>query len=145
MSPGHKNLSNAVETVRSRLDDSIELASFYRSQFRMGRTDITKAHQILQFAVIGFSKTDQVGAHLHNPLPRQTTGTSECWIVTRGKIEVGLFDVDNMPVYITSLSKGDVAIFYSGGHSLEVLSRKAQIYELKNGPYEGNILDKKQI
>ena len=145
MSPGHKNLPNAVETVRSRVDDSIDLATFYRSQFRMVRTDITKAHQILQFAVIGFRKTDQVGAHLHNPLPRQTTGTSECWIVTRGKIKVGLFDVDNMPVYTTSLSKGDVAIFYSGGHSLEVLSRKAQIYELKNGPYEGNILDKKQI
>ena len=145
MSPGPKNLSNAVEIVRSRLDDSIELASFYRSQFRMGRTDITKAHQILQFGVIGFRKTDQVGAHLHNPLPRQTTGTSECWIVTHGKIEVGLFDIDNLPVYTTTLSEGDAAIFYSGGHSLEVLSRKAQIYELKNGPYEGSILDKKQI
>jgi hypothetical protein len=145
MSPEHKKLSSTVETVRSRLDDSIELASFYKSQFRVGRTDVTKAYQILQFAVIGYRKKDKVGAHLHNPLARRTTGTSECWIVMQGKIEVGLFDTDDMPVYVTSLSKGDVAIFYLGGHSLKVLSRTAQIYELKNGPYEGDILDKKQI
>lgn len=145
MSPGRKSKSGEIEIVKSRLADSLDLASFYRSRIRAGRIDITETHQILQLAVIGYSYGDMVGAHLHNPLARQTIGTSECWIVVKGKIKVSLFDTDNICIFTTHLGKGDVAIFYSGGHSLEVVSRRAQIYELKNGPYEGNFLDKKQI
>lgn len=131
-----------IQIVTSRLNESIELASFYRSKSQKGRTDVTNAHRILQFAVIGYSQRDLVGAHSHNPLLRQTTGTSECWIVMKGEIKVSLFDTDNTQVFTTKLRRGDAAIFHSGGHSLEVVSRKAQIYELKNGPYEGSYLDR---
>lgn len=145
MSPNREVSSGKVKIVISQLDNSIELASFYRSRYHLGRTNVTKAHQILQLAVIGYRYKDQVNAHSHNPLPRKTVGTSECWIIMKGKIKINLFDTDNTLVYSTHLYKGDMGIFYSGGHSLEVVSRKAQIYELKNGPYEGDVLDKKQI
>ena len=145
MFPKHQRKSGEVEVVTSQLDKSVDLASFYISGYSLGRTNITKVHQILQLAVIGYGYKNQVNAHFHNPLPRQTLGTSECWIVMRGKIKVNLYDTDNSPVCSRYLQKGDMAIFYSGGHSLEVFSRKAQIYELKNGPYEGDLLDKKQI
>ena len=145
MTPKIKVPDNKIETVRSRLTDSIEIASFYRHHYKVGRTDLTRGHHILQFAAIGYTKGHQVDAHLHNPLPRQTIGTSECWVVIKGKVKVNLFDTDNKFLFTIILRKGDAAIFYSGGHSLEVISRKVQIYELKNGPYEGDILDKKQI
>ena len=145
MFPKHQRKSGEVEVVTSQLDKSVDLASFYISGYSLGRTNITKVHQILQLAVIGYGYKNQVNAHFHNPLPRQTLGTSECWIVMRGKIKVNLYDTDNSPVCSRYLQKGDMAIFYAGGHSLEVFSRKAQIYELKNGPYEGDLLDKKQI
>jgi len=140
-----KDTSSEVNIVTSRLANSVEIASIYRSKYQLGRKNITKAHQILQLAVIGFSYKNHVNAHFHNPLPRKTVGTSECWIVMKGKIKVNFFDTDNSFLHSTDLRKGDMAIFYSGGHSLEVVSKKAQIYELKNGPYEGDLLDKKQI
>ena len=143
ISPGRKYVE--IETVTSRLTDAIDLASLYRSRFRAERKDITESHQILQFAVIGYSCGDVVSAHLHNPLPRQTIGTSECWIVMKGKIKVSFFDTDNICIFTTNLRKGDAVIFYTGGHSLEVVSRRAQIYELKNGPYEGSLRDRKRI
>lgn len=145
MSRARKLNSGGIETVRSRLDDSIDLASLVRKRFIAGRNDVTEARQILQFAVIGYSRGDLVGAHRHNPLPRQTIGTSECWIVMKGKIKVNLFDTDDICIFTAKLGKGDAAIFFSGGHSLEVVSRRAQIYELKNGPYEGSLRDRKQI
>jgi len=55
------------------------------------------------------------------------------------------FDTDHLCIFATILSRGDAAIFFSGGHSLEVVSRRAQICELKNGPYEGSFLDSKRI
>lgn len=134
-----------IQTVKSRLSDAIDLASFYRNRIMRGRTDITKSHRILQFAVIGYSCGDVVSAHLHNPLPRHTVGTGECWIIMKGRVKVSVFDTDDLCIFATILGRGDAAIFFSGGHSLEVVSRRAQIYELKNGPYEGSFLDRKRI
>jgi hypothetical protein len=83
-----KKTSNEVNIVTSRLANSVELASIYRSKYQPGRTNITKEHQILQLAVIGFSYKDYVNAHFHHPLPRKTLGTSECWIVTRANLKL---------------------------------------------------------
>ena len=91
MLPNREVSTDKVKVVSSSLDNSIELASFYRSRYQLGRTNITKAHRILQLAVIGYRYKDKVDAHFHNPLPRQTIGTSECWIIMKGRIKINLF------------------------------------------------------
>lgn len=141
-----RSLKNkGVETVTSKLDTSVVLASIYRWEYTSARIDITESKEILQLAILGLKKKQSVSAHSHNPILRATVGTSECWVVTMGRIEFDLFDTDSSHVHTANLRKNDLVIFHAGGHSLRVLSRKAQIYELKNGPYEGASIDKKQI
>lgn len=137
--------TKGVKTVTSKLDASIVLASIYKWDYSPSRLDITESSEILQLAVLGLKKKQTVPAHSHNPISRGTVGTSECWVVTVGKIEFDLFDTDSSHVYSAILRRNDLVIFHAGGHSLRVLSRKAQIYEIKNGPYEGASIDKKQI
>jgi hypothetical protein len=137
--------NKGVETVTSKLDPSLVLASIYRWNYASTRIDITESSEILQLAVLGLKKRHNVPAHSHNPISRATIGTNECWIVTVGKIKFDLFDTDSSHVYSAKLKRSDLVIFHAGGHSLQVLSRKAQIYEIKNGPYEGALIDKKQI
>ena len=137
--------NKGVETVTSKLDPSVVLASIYRWNYTTTRIDITESSEILQLAVLGLKKRHKVPAHSHNPISRRTVGTSECWVVTVGKIEFDLFDTDSSHVYSAILRRNDLVIFHAGGHSLRVLSRKAQIYEIKNGPYEGASVDRKQI
>lgn len=137
--------SKGVETVTSKLDSSVVLASIYRWNYTQARINITKSSEILQLAILGLKKKHGAPAHTHNPISRATVGTSECWVVTMGKIEFDLFDTDASRVYSAKLRRNDLVIFHAGGHSLRVLSRKAQIYEIKNGPYEGSSIDKKHI
>ena len=137
--------NKGVETVTSKLDQSVVLASIYRWNYTPARIDITKSSEILQLAILGLKKKHSVPAHSHNPISRATVGTSECWVVTIGKIEFDLFDTDSSRVCSARLRRNDLVIFHAGGHSLRVLSRKAQIYEIKNCPYEGASIDKKQI
>ena len=137
--------NDGIETVMSRLDSSVLLATVYRWNYIPKRIAVTDSKEILQIAVLGLKDKHFVPAHSHNPISRETVGTSECWIVTIGKIEFDLFDTDSSHVYSTKLRRNDLVILHAGGHSLRVLSRKAQIYEVKNGPYEGASVDKKQI
>jgi hypothetical protein len=137
--------NKGVETVTSKVDSSVVLASIYRCNYSLTRIDITKPKEILQLSVLGLKRNQIVTAHSHNPTLRTTVGTSECWVVRVGKVEFELFDLDSSRLFKARLNKNDLVIFHAGGHSLRVISRKAQVYELKNGPYEGVLVDKKQI
>ena len=95
--------------------------------------------------MLSLKKNHLVPAHTHNPIPRETIGTSECWVVVKGQVTFDLFDTDDVLIHTVKLKKHNIVVFYAGGHSLRVLTKMAQIYELKNGPYEGVLIDKRQI
>ena len=95
--------NKGVETVTSKLDISVVLASIYRWNYAPARLDITDSSEILQLAVLGLEKKHSVPAHSHNPMSRATVGTSECWVVIVGRIEIDLFDTDSSRVYSARL------------------------------------------
>ena len=133
------------KSISSRINPKVKLATIYCYKKVQNRTDLTGTEEIIQFAHIGFVKTKEVAAHTHNPVIRETTGTTEVWIIIRGKIEVSLYDIDRSFLYSVNLHTNDVIIFQNGGHSLKATSRVSEIYEIKNGPYGGVKSDKQQI
>ena len=74
--------------------------------------------------------------HLHRPVKRSITGTSETLIIKRGKVKVKLY-TNEMKLFTTRvLNKGDVILLVEGGHSFEMLE-DAVMLEIKQGPYMG--------
>jgi hypothetical protein len=109
---------------------------------KLGRTDFTESKSLLQVASLLFKRNQEIERHKHLPLFRETEGTSEIWIVIKGKFEVSIYDFDATLIEQFIISKKHLVIFYSGGHSLRSLQSKSELLEIKNGPYFGAEADK---
>ena len=105
------------------------------------RTDLSDPQQWLQVSVMNLPPAKKVGPHIHNPraetAPAIPGVTQECWIVLRGEIKAGLFDLDRSPLAQHALTAGQMLVTFYGGHSLESGSAGARLIECKNGPYLG--------
>lgn len=85
------------------------------------------------------------GAHKHLPQKRVTDKTQESFVVVKGTVEIGVYDLDHKLLAKNILNEGDCYIYLGGGHSFNVLKDKTFIYEFKNGPYYGREKDKEFI
>jgi hypothetical protein len=105
------------------------------------RIDLSEPQQWLQVSVMNLPPARKVNPHIHNPraeaAPTLPGITQECWIVLRGEIKAGLFDLDRSPLGQHALLPGHVLVTFNGGHSLECGSAGAMMIECKNGPYLG--------
>jgi len=89
-----------------------------------------------QLGFIVYEKGKTITPHLHRPVKRSITGTSETLIIKRGKVKVKLY-TNEMKLFTTRvLNKGDVILLVEGGHSFEMLE-DAVMLEIKQGPYMG--------
>ena len=71
--------------------------------------------------------------------------TQESLIVINGKILCTFYDSDGTFIEEQTISSGDCVITFYGGHKYEILEDNTFFYEVKNGPYLGQIKDKKWI
>jgi len=83
-----------------------------------------------------------VKAHKHPAKKSFSENPIEAWMVFSGSIRATIFESDGTEVCKVVLGPLDLAIFYSGGHALEVLVGPATMLEIKTGPYEGVVNDK---
>ncbi len=109
------------------------------------RVNLTAENQILQASFINFGRNKKVGAHSHLKIQRNTIGTQEVWVILKGRAEVSFYDLDNMLIYSTIITKGQVIIIFDGGHAMKTKSRAFTMVEVKNGPYLGKDYDSVQI
>ena len=79
-----------------------------------------------------------IAPHLHNQVKREITQTQEFFIIKKGKVRVHFYNHAKEYLESQLLSKGDVLLQVSGGHSFEVLEALEMI-EVKQGPYVGTI------
>ncbi|MBA3672121.1 MAG: hypothetical protein H0W68_08895 [Gemmatimonadaceae bacterium] len=75
-----------------------------------------------------------VPRHLHPPLPRQTSGTSEVIVVKHGRCELDVYDGARSLVATRELAAGDVMLLVAGGHGFRMLEDTV-LLEVKQGPY----------
>lgn len=131
--------------INSSVEKNTLLAVIVKKYKIFNRFDITSIEEILQASVLSVSKNNPVQPHRHNLVRRETFGTQEIWIVKKGRGIASFYDLNDDFLCSRKIIKGDMVLNLRGGHSLQSLSRKMNIIEIKNGPYMGSENDKISI
>jgi hypothetical protein len=90
----------------------------------------------LQVGVRRYGESDRVARHVHEPVARSLTGTSEFLLVRTGHCLVDLYDAREHRVAEVELHPGDGIVLLAGGHGIRMLD-ETSLLEVKQGPYGG--------
>lgn len=89
-----------------------------------------------QVGFVVYPKGGEVAKHIHLPIERHLTGTSEVIVVRSGRCELDVYDDDRSLVATRTLNPGDVMLMVGGGHGFRMLEDTV-LLEVKQGPYTG--------
>jgi hypothetical protein len=104
-------------------------------------TFLTQKELSLQLGYVVYSAGAEIPRHVHRPIDRRLTGTSEVLIVQKGRCLLDVYDDDRRLVESTELAAGDAMLMVGGGHGFRLLEDTV-LLEIKQGPYTG--LDEKE-
>jgi hypothetical protein len=76
--------------------------------------------------------------HVHNPVKREVEYTKEVLFIKCGVVRIDFYTEEKLYLESVIVSSGDVVLLAYGGHGFEVLE-EAQIIEVKQGPYAGDL------
>ena len=125
--------------------DNISFGFIIRKNAEPSNTSfITDQSLPLQFAYMNFSKGDHIKPHIHNQFSREIFKTNEVIIVKNGSLVVNFFDLNKNKVGSEALFEGDIIFLEEGGHSFDFLEN-TELFEVKNGPYFGQEMDKSKF
>ena len=143
-------MENNYRLMTERIYSNQQPDQLLATVFNIDRLDVSRynaadEHEILQVSAIQLAQGRVVKPHQHLPTQRNTVGTQECWMLWQGRVQVKLYDLDQVLVKEFELSAGDCMVLCRGGHSFTVLDDNTKLIEIKNGPYYGSEYDAKQI
>lgn len=104
-------------------------------------TFITPPEFKQQVGFVVYSTGGEVARHLHKPLQRQLTGTSEVLILRKGRCIMDVYNNEKELVASRELNEGDIMLMVDGGHGFRMLEDTVFL-EVKQGPYTG--IDEKE-
>lgn len=100
---------------------------------------------VIQLAVHRPEKGQIFTPHYHLTNCRNTTKTQEVLVVLSGKMTVQFHDELGDFLGDYNLIGGQAIVLLDGAHGFKVQSENCRFLEVKNGPYLGAELDRKQI
>src|SRR5215469_6078626 len=116
----------------------VELAIILRARYEQeGISFFTPSHYSQQLGYMRRPTGYRIAPHVHLPVPRAVTLTSEVLLVRSGRMRVDFYDGERAYVESRVLSAGDVVLLASGGHGFEMLE-PTELIEIKQGPYAGD-------
>ena len=89
-----------------------------------------------QVGFVVYPNGGEIQRHVHRPLERHLTGTSEVLFVRRGFCEVDIYNNERQLVLTEQLREGDILLMVDGGHGFRML-QDTVFLEIKQGPYMG--------
>ncbi len=98
----------------------------------------------LQLGYMNRQKNYKISPHIHNPVKRNTVGTQEVLIVKSGIIRIDFYSHEQEYLESRNVSQGDIVLLIEAGHGIEFIT-KAEIVEVKNGPYDSEANDKQRF
>lgn len=136
----------SLEKYYSKVDTDLLAHIIHRIEDFNGRQNIIQDSEFLQIATLKLQESESFQAHIHlwKDLQSPTNIAQESWVVIKGRIEVTFFDLDGSLLHRDVLEEGDCSVSLHGGHSYSAIS-DSLVYEFKNGPYLGQVKDKKYI
>ena len=94
-----------------------------------------------QVGFVVYPTGGEVARHLHKPLQRQLTGTSEVLVLRKGRCIMDVYNNEKVLVASRELYEGDIMLMVDGGHGFRMLEDTVFL-EVKQGPYTG--IDEKE-
>lgn len=107
-----------------------------------GTNFVTEDDKSIQVATMKWDEGHHMVAHKHNTYPRVAYRTNEVFIVIAGRVSATIYNEDGKVVDYVLLGKGDIAMFFAGGHAFDIVDDETEIIEVKNGPFLGVETDK---
>ncbi len=98
---------------------------------------VSPAEAPLQLGFIVYGAGKSIARHVHLPVERRISGTSEFLWVRKGHCEVDLYDETRVLVATRELRAGDAILLLVGGHAFR-MREDTVLAEVKQGPYFGN-------
>lgn len=98
----------------------------------------TKDTDPLQIGYMSRKKDYVIQPHVHNPVERTITHTHEVLYIKSGVVRIDFYTSEKQYIRSTKVYEGDVVLLTDGGHGFKMLEN-AEIIEVKQGPYVGNI------
>ena len=127
-------MNDAVERIEA--DGKLLAIIIYRSFKKAGIHFFTPDNLSQQLAYMHHPAGKVIGAHVHNPIPREVTYTQEVLLVKKGELRVDFYDTRRSYLHSRILKAGDVILLVAGGHGFEVLE-DVEMIEIKQGPHVG--------
>jgi hypothetical protein len=97
---------------------------------------VTPNAATLQVGFVVYPAGGRIARHVHRPIERTISGTSEVLVVRSGACELDVYDSSHTLVATRLLTRGDVMVMLAGGHGFRV-TEDAVLLEVKQGPYTG--------
>jgi len=133
-----------MERIWSKAEPGVLLHLIHRSEdFEQERVNLADSNEPLQVASLCLPAGQTFRPHTHVFNERRIVTTQELWVVVNGIVDMTCYDLDGEPLRKVRLHTGDCAITFRGGHTYEVQSNWARVYEVKNGPYKNQSADKR--
>jgi hypothetical protein len=131
-----------MEPVEKIVADDRVLAFIIRRELEPSKTTFVTAETMnFQAGFIVYPAKSEIARHVHKPIHRKLSGTSEVLMVKKGRCEVDFFTDQKQLVATRELRQGDVLLLLAGGHGFRLLEDTVFL-EIKQGPYTG--LDEKE-
>lgn len=89
-----------------------------------------------QAGFVVYQAGGSVVPHVHLPIVRAVSGTSELLLVRQGRCIVDFYGEDRAFVGSRELRTGDLVLAVAGGHGFRMLEDTV-LFEVKQGPYSG--------
>lgn len=127
-------MNDAVERIET--DGQLLAIIIHRDFKKPGIHFFTPDDLSQQLAYMNHPAGKIIGAHVHNPIPREVTYTQEVLLIKKGKLRVDFYDTRRSYLHSRVLKAGDVILLVAGGHGFEVLEN-VEMIEIKQGPHVG--------
>jgi len=131
-----------MEHVEQIVYEGKPLAYIVRAELSPQKTTfLTPPEFKQQVGFVVYPKGGEILRHVHRPLERHLTGTSEVLVVRQGRCEIDIYNSDRKLVATRELQRGDIMLMVDGGHGFRMLEDTVFL-EVKQGPYIG--IDEKE-
>lgn len=130
---------SGIEEIRTR---GTTLAYIVRREVSPDQTTFVTPEVLpFQIGFVVYGEGKEVPRHVHLPLERHISVTSEVVLVRSGRCQIDLFDESRDLVATRELREGDIVLLLSGGHGFR-MDEDTVLFEVKQGPFTG--LEEKQ-
>lgn len=140
-SDGPRDVDVLVPAVEVIARGDAILAYVVRRASPTSTTFVTDPDAALQVGFVVYPAGGSIQRHVHVPVRRELTTTSEVLVVQQGACKVDFYDDERAFVASRTVAAGDVLVLLAGGHGFEMLE-DTTLLEVKQGPYGG--LDEKE-